>query len=131
MASIHGGNLVGLSRAITAAAPAAPLPLPTPANLGGIDLSATTAANVFQGSSTGNKFNVTAVNRNATAIKLRLGFSTTTATFEAANYIEYDVTIPAYGVIERTDLYIEDDSYFLVAESDTANVNVTAYGITY
>jgi hypothetical protein len=127
MASV-GGNLSSVSKAIALAATKTN---GLPKTLGGVDLAATTAANVFQGSASGNKFSITAVNRNATVIKLRLGFSSTTATFENAKYIEYDVSIPAYGVLERTDLIIEDETYYFVAYSDTANVNVTAYGIIY
>ena len=103
----------------------------SPRNLGGVDLSAATAANVFTAPATGASFSVTMVNRGAVAATVRLGFSSTSATFEAANYIEYDVVIPANGVLERTGLVIENDTTFFVAQSDVVSVNATAYGIQY
>lgn len=103
----------------------------SPKNLGGVDLSAATAANVFTGSTNGNSFSVTVVNRGTVDAKVRLGFSGTTATFENANFIEFDVTIPAKGVLERTGLIIESSSFFFVAQSDVTSVNVTAYGLEF
>ena len=103
----------------------------TPKNLGGVDLSAATAANVFTGSTNGNSFSVTLVNRGAVNATVKLGFSTTTATFEAANYIEFETVVPAKGVLERTGLIIEDNTFFFVAESDVTSVNVTAYGMEF
>ena len=97
-------------------------------NFGGVDLSAATPTDVFQGSVTGDTFSVTVVNRGGVDAKVRLGFSNTTGAFEAANYIEYDATIIANGVLERTGLTIEDSSKFFVAQSDVIDVNVTAYG---
>lgn len=99
-----------------------------PKNFGGVSLSASTPANVFQGPSAGASFSVTVVNRNAGTATVRLGFSETSATLDNGNLIEYDVTIPPNGVLERTGLVIEDNTYYFVAESDVTSVNVTAYG---
>jgi len=98
-----------------------------PENLGGVDLSAATAANAFAASGANYKISVNVVNRNATAIDFKMGISDTSATFENANYLEYNLSIPAYGVLERTNLGLQDSKY-LVAESDTANVTVTIHG---
>lgn len=103
----------------------------SPRNLGGVDLSAATAANVFTTPTDGASFSVTVVNRGVVDAKVRLGFSSTTATFEVANHIEFDVTIPAKGVLERTGLIIEDNTFFFVAQSDVTSVNVTAYGLEF
>lgn len=95
--------------------------------LGAVDLLANTNATVFTVTA-GNTaaFSVTICNRNATTVLVRLSLSAT-STPGVSEYLEYDTSIAANGVLERTGLVL-DAGKLLVARSNTANVNVVAYG---
>ena len=56
----------------------------------GVDLSATTAANVGQAGSSGGTYAVTFTNRGTTTVNVRLGLGTGSATFQNERYILYD-----------------------------------------
>lgn len=98
-----------------------------PKVLGRVDLSAATAANVFASPLNGASFSVSVTNRGTTAAKIKLCLSQTTATIENAGLLEYEFSLSASDTLERTGLCIES-GYFLVAESDAANISVVAYG---
>jgi hypothetical protein len=66
-------------------------------------------------------------NRNATAIKIRVATSTS-GTPGLEEYIEYDTTVIANGVFERTGLIMQA-GLNIVVYSDTTNVGATVYGI--
>lgn len=70
---------------------------------------------------------VSVTNRNATPVKLRMALSTSTNP-AVEEYIEYDTTIIANGVFERTGLVMQA-GLNLIVYSDTANVSATVYGI--
>jgi len=68
-------------------------------------------------------------NRNASAISVRigLGFSGETA-LDSTNAIEFDVSIPAFGVIERGNI-IMGASQRVLARTATAGVSVAVCGV--
>ena len=53
----------------------------------GVDLSATTAANVGQAGSSGGTYSVVFTNRGTSSVTVRLGLGTGSATFQDARYI--------------------------------------------
>ena len=61
----------------------------------GVDLSATTAANVGQAGSSGGTYSVVFTNRGTSSVTVRLGLGTGSATFQDARYILYDESLPA------------------------------------
>ena len=95
--------------------------------LGSVDLGVATDATVFT-VTTGKvaSFSVSFCNRNATAVLVRLSLCDT-STPGVDEYIEYNTSIPGYGVLERSKLVL-GNSMLVVARSDTANVSVVAYG---
>lgn len=98
-----------------------------PKLLGGVSLSAATAANVFDAVTAAKTFNVRFVNRNTSTATVKLGLSTTSATFANASYLEYNQEVPANGTLELTGIACNTE--YLVAESDIASVTCVAYGI--
>jgi len=98
--------------------------------LGAVDLAATTNTTVYTvPASTKAIVNVNICNRNATAVVVRLmHLDGAIGTLAAEDYIEYDVTIPGYGVIERTGISMAT-THVIGAYSDTANVTVQVQGL--
>jgi len=95
--------------------------------LGQSALSAATNTSVYQvPSSKVAALNINAVNRGATSALVRLALASTTSPGNA-EYIEYDVEVPAKGVLERTGIVL-DASKRVVAYASTANVSVSVYG---
>lgn len=72
-------------------------------------------------------FNVNMVNTTTEAIKVRLALSAT-ATPTNSEYIEYDVSIPANSVLERTGL-MASVGEMVVAYAAANGVSVRVYGI--
>ena len=96
--------------------------------LGVADLSATTITDVYTvPASKITTCTVSLVNRNTTAVTVRLAISDTTVTQGNDEFIEYDTTILAKGVLERTGL-VMDAAKILTAYSSTANVSVVVWG---
>ena len=101
-----------------------------PKVLGRIAASATTATDVFGPGSperTGATFCVHILNRNANAASVRLGLSSTSATFEATGYLLYNSSIPSGGWIQVTGLACDND--YLVYYSDVADTTCIAMGV--
>lgn len=71
-------------------------------------------------------FNVSICNTNSTAVIVRLSVSGA-ATPVTAEYLEYEVTIPAYGVLERGGI-VASAGKLIVGYSNTANVSFNVYG---
>ena len=93
------------------------------------DLSATTVTDVYTvPASTLASCNVNVCNRNASSVKIRLALSDTTATQGADEYIEYDVSVPGNGVLERTGIVLAAGQ-IVTAYSDTADVSVVVTGV--
>ena len=96
--------------------------------LGIQDLSATTNTTLYTcPTNTFAVVSVTICNRNATAVTVRLGL-TTSASVTDNSYLEFGATIPANGVLERTGI-VMDAGKLLVVYSSAANVSAVAYGI--
>lgn len=100
---------------------------------GAIELLATTNT-VLMDSATNFSatVNIRFVNRNATSVLVRLALvdapsGTAIANLANEDYLEYDTTIPANGVLENTGIAVEE-GHSLVIYSDTTNVNVVSYG---
>lgn len=72
-------------------------------------------------------FNVSITNRNATAVQVRVALAAT-STPNVQDYLEYDTTIIANGVFERTGL-VAQAGLNVVVYSSAANVGCTVYGI--
>ena len=96
--------------------------------LGIQDLSASTNTTLYTcPTNTFAVASVTICNRNASAITVRLGL-TTSAGVTDNSYLEFGTSIPANGVLERTGIVL-DAGKLLVVWSSAANVSAVAYGI--
>lgn len=72
-------------------------------------------------------FSVSVCNRGSTAITARLAIAASAAPGNA-EYLEYDVSIPANGVLERTGL-VATAGKLVVAYVSAASASVSVYGI--
>lgn len=96
--------------------------------LGAADLAATTLTNVFQVTAAKTaSFSVSLCNRNSTSVTVRLALASTSASPTAAEWLEYDTTILANSVLERTGLALDATKY-LVAYAGSTGVSAVAYG---
>jgi hypothetical protein len=96
--------------------------------LGTADLALTTNTALYTvPANTFTVVNITVCNRNNTAVTVRVALSAT-GTPSNSEWIEFDVEIPAKGVLERTGLVL-DATKNIVVYSDTTGVNAVAYGI--
>ena len=90
-------------------------------------LAATTATSVYTVPALKTAtFNVCAVNRGTSVVTFRLSIGA--ATPANADFIEYDVIIPANGVLERTAL-MATAGEVVVAYASAATVSIRIYGI--
>jgi hypothetical protein len=72
-------------------------------------------------------FNVSFTNTNATSVTIKLALAATGS--PATNeLIEFQTTVVAYGVFERTGLVLDANKLVVVQASNTG-VNVNVYGI--
>jgi len=96
--------------------------------LGVADLSAATNTTLYTVPvSTFAVVTVNLVNRGATAANVRIAVASS-ATPADSEYIEYDVSLAAKGVLERTGIVI-DAGKLLVVRSSAVSVNAVVYGI--
>ena len=97
--------------------------------LGQAALSASTNTTVYTvPASTQAVVNITVVNRSAAAAAaVRLALSTTGSPGNA-EWIEYDVSVPKNGVLERTAISL-NASKNIVAYTAGSDVSVSVYGI--
>jgi hypothetical protein len=70
---------------------------------------------------------VSIVNRGGTAANVRLAVSST-ATPANSEFLEFDTSLSAKGVLERTGIVL-DAGKLLVVRSSATDVNAVAYGI--
>jgi hypothetical protein len=95
--------------------------------LGSADLAATTDTLLFTADVTPQTFNVRFANRNTSAVKVRVAIGTGGAP-AVTDYVDYDVTVQALGILEDTGLVASSGEKVWV-RSDTANVSVRAHGM--
>lgn len=96
--------------------------------LGVQDLSATTDTTLYTcPADTFSVVTVSICNRGTSVAQVRLALSTS-GTPGAADYLEFDVDLPAKGVLERTGI-VMDASKVLVVRSSATSVNAVCYGI--
>ena len=97
--------------------------------LGQAALSATTNTTVYTvPASTLSIVNINVVNRSSTtAASVRVALAAT-ATPQTSEWIEYDASVPANGVLERTGVAINAGEKVVVYAS-TANCSANVYGL--
>jgi hypothetical protein len=96
--------------------------------LGVADLSAATNTTLYTvPATTFSVITVNIVNRSASAVTIRVAVASA-ATPADSEYIEYDVSLAAKGVLERTGI-VMDAGKLLVVRSSATSVNAVAYGI--
>ena len=96
--------------------------------LGVADLSAATNTTLYTvPASTFSVVTVSILNRGATAATIRLAVASS-ATPADSEYLEYDTSLSAKGVLERTGIVI-DAGKLLVVRSSATSVNAVVYGI--
>ena len=72
---------------------------------------------------------VNVCNRGSTAANIRVAIASTTSPGNA-EWIEYDVSLAAKGVLERTGLVLDDiTSKYIVVYSSATSVSAVCYGI--
>ena len=99
--------------------------------LGVADLSAAANTTVYDvPDSTFAVVTLSICNRSASAVTIQVAICTasTAATPNAAEYIEYDVSLAAKGVLERTGIVMAADQR-LVVRSSAVSVSAVVYGI--
>ena len=74
---------------------------------------------------------VSIANRGASAMTVRLALTTTVAPGTPANteFLEYDSTVIANGVVERSGIVMDATNRYLNVYVSNANASVVAYGI--
>jgi hypothetical protein len=100
--------------------------LQAPVQVGNVLLTNTTLYTVPTGYY--SVFNVSLTNTSTSPVTFRLALATT-GTPNAADYIEYDTTIIAKGVFERTGLVAGPGLLVVCVASVNAVINATVYGI--
>jgi hypothetical protein len=96
--------------------------------LGTADLAAATNTTVYTcPSTTFAVVTVSVCNRGSTAANIRLAVAST-ATPTDAEFLEFDTSLSAKGVLERTGIVL-DAGKLLVVRSSATNVNAVVYGI--
>ena len=96
--------------------------------LGVADLAAATNTTLYTvPASTFAVVTVNVVNRGATAANVRIAVASSGSPADS-EYIEYDVSLSAKGVVERTGI-VMDAGKLLVVRSSAVSVNAVVYGI--
>ena len=98
--------------------------------LNGVDLTTTNATSVYTClTATFAVVSVSICNRSATAVTVRLALTTTGSSPATTDYLEYDSSLSANGVLERTGIVMTAANQ-LVVQAGTGNVlSVVVVGI--
>ena len=98
--------------------------------LNGVDLTTTNATSVYTcPTTTFSVVSVSICNRSASAVTVRLALTTTGSSPATTDYLEYDSSLSANGVLERTGIVMKADNQ-LVVTAGTGNVlSVVVVGI--
>jgi hypothetical protein len=96
--------------------------------LGVANLSAATDTTLYTvPASTFSVVTVSIVNRSAATVTVRIALSAS-ATPADSEYLEFDTSLSAKGVLERTGI-VMDTGKLLVVRSSATSVNAVVYGI--
>jgi hypothetical protein len=96
--------------------------------LGTADLAAATNTTVYTcPTATFAVVTVSVCNRGTSAANIQVAVASS-ATPSAAEYLEFDTSLSAKGVLERTGIVL-DAGKLLVVRSSTTSVNAVVYGI--
>ena len=96
--------------------------------LGVADLSAATNTTLYTvPTNTFSVVTVNMVNRGSTAANVRIAVAASASPADS-EYIEFDVSLAAKGVLERTGI-VMDAGKLLVVRSSAVSVNAVVYGI--
>ena len=71
---------------------------------------------------------VSLVNRTNTECTIRMGVCAATSSIAAGEFIEYELIMPAHGVLERTGIVLQA-GYSILFRSSLLGVNAMAFGI--
>jgi hypothetical protein len=98
--------------------------------LNGVDLTTTSATSVYTCPvTTFSVVSVSICNRSALAVTVRLALTTTGSTPATTDYLEFDSSLSANGVLERTGIVMNAGNQ-LVVSAGTGNVlSVVVVGI--
>jgi hypothetical protein len=98
--------------------------------LNGVDITTTAATSVYTcPATTFSVVSVSICNRSASAVTVRLALTSTGATPATTDYLEYDSSLSANGVLERTGIVMSAANQ-LVVTAGTGNVlSVIVVGI--
>lgn len=95
---------------------------------GKADLTASTWTTLVAAPTAGTKVcTVNLSNRTGSSITVRIALASTT-TVTDADYLEYEVTLPANGVLERTGIVLDTSNGIQVYASGTG-ISAVAFGI--
>lgn len=96
--------------------------------LGVADLAAATNTTLYTvPASTFSVVTVSIVNRGATAANIRIAIAASATPLDS-EFVEFDTSLSAKGVLERTGL-VMDAGKLLVVRSSAVSVNAVVYGI--
>ena len=98
--------------------------------LNGVDLTTTAATSVYTCPvTTFSVVSVSICNRSATAVTVRLALTTSSATPALTDYLEYDASLSANGVLERTGIVMTAGNQLVVTAGTGNVVSVVVVGI--
>jgi hypothetical protein len=96
--------------------------------LGVADLAAATNTTLYTvPATTFSVVTISIVNRGTSAANIRIAVSASASPLDS-EYIEYDVSLSAKGVLERTGVVL-DAGKLIVVRSSSVSVNAVVYGI--
>lgn len=98
--------------------------------LNGVDLTTTSATSVYTcPTSTFSVVSVSICNRTASAVTVRLALTSTGSTPSTTDYLEYDASLSANGVLERTGIVMTASNQLVVTAGTGNALSVIVVGI--
>ena len=98
--------------------------------LNGVDLTTTNATSVYTcPTSTFSVVSVSICNRTASAVTVRLALTSTGSTPATTDYLEFDSSLSANGVLERTGIVMSAGNQLVVTAGTGNAVSVIVVGI--
>jgi hypothetical protein len=90
------------------------------------DLAANVSTAVFTPSALSASVTLSLCNRNSSSVSVRVALSTTPSPTDA-DWLEYNTTLPPFGVLERTGLVIKP-AHHLVVSASAVGVSAVVFG---